>query len=290
MDYHSHIFYDFSLIVLENDKWIAVLPANVSENILYSHQGLTYGGLLHDEKLKLEGVIAVFRTILKFLNDKKILKLSLKLIPAIYNKKPSDEIKYALFLAEAKLFRCDSLTVLDLANKNEITSGRIEGIKKGKKANLEIKEEDTLDSFWNAILIPNLLLKHNAKPVHNLEEISKLKLLFANNIRQFNVYQDNIIVAGTTIFETDRVAHAQYISGNDTKSRNGSLDYLFHFLITEVFKNKSFFDFGTSNENNGRKLNSGLNFWKEGFGASTIVQDFYEVETTNFNLLENIII
>lgn len=38
-----------------------------------------------------------------------------------------------------------------------------------------------------------------------------------------------------------------------------------------------YFDFGISNENNGRFLNRGLIAQKEGFGARTIVHDFYEL-------------
>jgi hypothetical protein len=68
------------------------------------------------------------------------------------------------------------------------------------------------------------------------------------------------------------------------------LDFLYHELITKTFKDKNYFDFGTSNENQGKNLNSGLNFWKESFGASTITQDFYEVETSNFNLLNDVLI
>lgn len=290
MEYHSDRFQDYSLVVLDNDKWVAILPANISENEIHSHQGLTYGGLLHDEKLKLESVILVFRAILKFLFDIKINKLLLKTIPSIYHKKPAEEINYALFLTNSKLFRRDSLSVLDLSKKNKIASGRLEGIKKGKNSNLYIKEEDNFESFWNEILIPNLKTKFGANPVHNLDEIQKLKKLFPENIRQFNVYQNDAIVAGTTIFETQNVAHSQYISGNELKSENGSVDFLYHFLITNIFKSKCFFDFGTSNEQEGRKLNSGLNYWKESFGASTIIHDYYEIETQNFDLLSNTLI
>jgi hypothetical protein len=61
-------------------------------------------------------------------------------------------------------------------------------------------------------------------------------------------------------------------------------------LISETFKNKRFFDFGISNENQGRKLNNGLSYWKESFGASTIIQDFYEVKTSNYCLLDTVLI
>ena len=51
-----------------------------------------------------------------------------------------------------------------------------------------------------------------------------------------------------------------------------------------------FFDFGISNENQGRKLNQGLSYWKESFGAGTVVHDFYEVETINYRLLDTVLI
>jgi len=286
MEYHQDRFRDYSLIVVDKEKWVAVLAANVVGNVVYSHQGLTYGGLIYSEKVKLASVIEIFKSVLFFLNKNNIQKLQLKLIPSIYHQKPSEELNYALFLANAQLIRRDSMAVIDLSKKLLIASGRNEGIKKGKKNKLEIKEVDDFELFWNYILIPNLAKKYQVNPVHSLEEITKLKESFPETIRQFNVYENGIIVAGTTIFESDDVAHCQYISGKEDKNELGGLDLLFHHLITEVFKNKRFFDFGTSNENQGRKLNNGLSYWKESFGASTLIQDFYEVESANYNLLD----
>lgn len=290
IEYHNDRFRDYSLIVLENEKWVAVLPANVVGNEVFSHQGLTYGGLVYNEKLKLASVIETFKSVLCFLNDNKIEQLQLKLIPSIYHQKPAEELNYALFLAEAQLIRRDSLSVIDLSLKPHIASGRNEGIFKGKKNKLEIKEVDDFEEFWNEILILNLAQKHQAKPVHSLQEMIKLKKFFPDNIRQFNVYENGIIVAGTTIFETETAAHCQYISGIAHKNELGGIDLLFHHLITDVFKNKPFFDFGTSNEYQGRKLNSGLSYWKESFGAGTIVQDFYEVKTSNFCFFDTVLI
>jgi hypothetical protein len=290
MDYHSDRFQDYSLIVLDDEKWVAVLPANVVGNQVFSHQGLTYGGLIYSEKIKLASVIAIFKSVLMFLNANKIEKLQLKLLPSIYHQKPAEELNYALFLAEAQLIRRDSMAVIDLSKKLLIASGRNEGIKKGIKNKLEIKEVDDFTEFWAEILIPNLAQKHQAKPVHSLEEITKLKALFPDNIRQFNVYENGLIVAGTTVFETSTVAHCQYISGKEDKNDLGGLDLLFYQLISNTFKNKHFFDFGTSNENQGRKLNNGLSYWKESFGASTMVHDFYEVKTLNYSLLDTVLL
>jgi hypothetical protein len=287
MEYHKDRFEDFSLLIFEDEKVVAVLPANRVGNEIFSHQGLTYGGLVYKEESKLTTVIIAFRAVLLFLEANGIQKLHLKTIPSIYHSKPAEEIQYALFLAEAQLVRRDSLSVIDLSQQYIFSKIRKRGIQKGKINRLIIKEETDFESFWNEVLIPNLDKKHGAKPIHSLEEMNVLKNIFPSNIRQFNVYYKDKIVAGTTVFESEKVAHCQYISKYENKENLGSLDFLYHFLITEVFANKRFFDFGISNESQGKKLNDGLSYWKESFGASTIVHDFYEVETANYVKLDS---
>ena len=263
MEYHQNQFEDFSLLIFKNDKLIAILPANKVDNAVYSHQGLTYGGLVFSKSIKFEVVLNVFKNLLLYLQENEISKLILKQLPAIYTNLPNDELQYLSFIVKAKLLRRDVLSSIYLNSPIKISNNRLEGFKKAK---------------------------HFQLPIHTLEEITLLKNRFPNNIRQFNVYDENTIVAGTTIFETKHVAHAQYISANQTKNQLGSLDYLFVYLITEVFKNKTVFDFGTSNENQGLHINKGLQFWKEGFGARSVTQDFYEIETKNHILLDTVFI
>jgi hypothetical protein len=288
MDYHSDRFKDYSLMVFDGDKLIAVVPANRVEDTVYSHQGLTYGGLILNNKAKLSAVISIFKNVLQFLNENSIEKLIVKTIPTIYTDYFSDELEYCLFIVKAKLYRRDALSVLDLTNKIAIDSNRMEGVKRGIKNELVVKEETSFDLFWNEILVPNLATKHNAKPVHTLSEITKLKNLFPNNIRQFNVYNNEELLGGTTVFVNKKVVHSQYISGNEMKNVSGSLDFLHHHLIKEVFKEYHYHDFGICNEYDGRKINKGLLFWKESFGAKTVIQNFYEVETINYSLLETV--
>jgi hypothetical protein len=290
MEYHADRFQDFSILVFEGEKLVCVIPANRLDNTLFSHQGLTYGGFVFDSKIKLGEVIALTKSVLQFLNQNSIKTFQVKLIPSIYNTFFAEEIEYALFLADAKLVRRDCLSVIDLTKPFSFSKTRKESIRRGEKNNLVIKEELEFDLFWNEILIPNLDKKHNAKPVHIVAEIINLQQKFPDNIRHFNVYHEDKIVAGTTIFVTDKVAHPQYISGNEQKNELGSLDYLYHHLITTVFKNKNYFDFGPSHEENGKKINEGILFWKETFGAKTTVQDYYEVNTETYLLLDGVLI
>ena len=97
-------------------------------------------------------------------------------------------------------------------------------------------------------------------------------------------------MAGATIFETKTVAHVQYISANAKKQQLGCLDFLFEYLINSRYKDKKYFDFGTSNENNGKQVNKGLQYWKECFGARSTVQHFYEVKTSNYKKLKGVFI
>ena len=139
-------------------------------------------------------------------------------------------------------------------------------------------------------MIPNLENRHKSKPVHSLAEIAILKSFFSGNIRQFNVYKENQIIAGTTIFLSKNVAHSQYMSKNEEDKGFGSLDFLHNYLLNTVFKDRKFFDFGISNECQGKKINEGLSYWKESFGANILTQDFYEVHTENYSKLEQIVL
>lgn len=290
MEYHKDRFQDYSLVVLDGEKWVAVLPANRVGNEVFSHQGLTYGGLVYDEKIKLASVIEIFKNVLCFLNSNKIEKLRLKLIPSIYCNGFCEEIEYLLFLLQAKLNKRDCLSVIDLTKPFAISRTRNKSVRRAIQNNLVIREELDFELFWNEILIPNLDKKHKAKPVHSAQEIIKLQELFPEKIKHFNVYKDDEIVAGTTIFITENVVHPQYISGNSKKNELGSLDFLYNYLIKVVYKDRKFFDFGPSHEDNGLKINEGILFWKESFDSKTVVQDFYEIETRNYSLLQNILI
>ena len=291
MEYHQDRFDDYSLLVFKAEKLIAVIPANINDDNLYSHQGLTYGGFVFNESLKLNEVIQVFKNVLKFLESKNILNFEMKLMPSIYSTFPNEEIDYLLFILNGKLIRRDVLSVIDNTSEPiSISNIRKRGVKKGKEQNLVIREEHNFENFWEKVLIPNLKSQHNTKPVHSLQEIKILHKCFPKNIRQFNIYRNNEIVGGTTVFETKNVAHIQYISATENKQELGSLDFLFKHLMNNIFKNKRFFDFGISNENKGKNINEGLLYWKESFGARTIIQDFYTLKTSNHNLLNNIMI
>ncbi|TYB77237.1 GNAT family N-acetyltransferase [Bizionia myxarmorum] len=290
MEYHQDRFQDASVMVFKNKKLIAVFPSNQKDKIIFSHQGLTYGGLVYSSKLKFQTVLDCFKSLLLFYESEGYETLNLKQLPSIYSKVPNAELDFLMFLMDAQLSRRDILSVVKLSEKVAFSKDRKDGVKRAIKNQLVVKNDDYFDDFWNTILTPNLKEKHDALPVHSLEEIKFLHARFPKQIKQFNVYRNDKLVAGTTVFISDQVAHSQYISGNENNNQLGSLDFLHDYLLKTVFKDKPFFDFGISNENQGKNVNSGLQYWKEGFGARAITQDFYTLPIRNHLMLNGVML
>ena len=286
MEYHSDRFTDYSLLVYKDDLLYAVLPANIVGDKLYSHKGLTYGSLVLSKSAKLLYTFEAFKALLAFLNAKAISTLELRNIPTFYNTMPSDELSYFLFKANATLIKRDALMVIDTSTKIKFQKNRREGINKAKRNGLTIAVDDNFEGFWNQILIPNLQKKHGVAPVHSLEEIQLLAAKFPDHIKQVNVYKDNVIVAGTTLFLTKTTIHPQYVSGNSDKNAFGSLDLAYDYIINHFDSSKRYFDFNISSEENGTALNSGLIFWKESCGARTYVADNYLIDTACYKTLD----
>ena len=286
MDYHKDRFEDFSLLIYKGERLYALLPANINDDVVYSHQGLTYGSFVLQDSAKLKSTFLAFKEVLKFLFEERIKKLDIRIIPSFYNSLPSDELEYILYKAEGSLVKRDVILLIDYQNKLRFQKNRREGINKAKRKELLVKVDGDYDKFWNEILIPNLKEKYNTSPVHSLDEIKLLAARFPKHIKQVNVYQDDKIVAGTTLFLTKNVVHPQYISGNENKNELGSLDLLMNDVFDHFKEGRNYFSFNTSSEENGKLLNEGLLFWKESCGARPLIFNNYEINTDTYRTLE----
>ena len=290
MEYHSHRFADHSLMVYRGKELCAVLPANrATDGTLISHEGLTYGGLVVARSATLKDVVGCFHAALQHLHENGIARLRYKRLPRFYNTLPDDEVDYAMFLLDAKLYRRDCAVVVSQSDRLPFQERRRREIKKARAAGIEIREETDFRPFWQNVLAPRLESRYGVKPVHTVEEITLLASRFPDRIRQFSAYRGDEILAGTTIFETPTVAHAQYIATTAPGQKAGALDFLFAWLMDERYKDKRFFDPGICNEKEGRHLNRGLLEWKEGFGGRACSHDFYEINTAQFDRLEPVL-
>lgn len=85
MDYHSDRFEDYSLMIYRKGKLYSLLAANKMGSVLYSHQGLTYGGLIMSDKVTVADSVEMFRVINACLKESGFEKVIYKPIPFIYS-------------------------------------------------------------------------------------------------------------------------------------------------------------------------------------------------------------
>lgn len=278
MDYHADRFDDNSFMFYHKGKLKAVLPANVAGDTLYSHQGLTYGGLLLDKKATVEDVLECFDSMNSWLRENGISKVVYKALPWIYQQYPSEEDLYALtWKCKAQLISRNIASTIVIDNKLKFAESRKSGIRKALSLNIEVGESDDIDGFWH-VLEDNLGNRYNAKPVHTASEMKLLMSRFPNNIRLYVAKMNGEIVGGTLIYVTPQVVHTQYISASVEGKKHGALDLLFDYIINKVYANCRYFDFGKSTEQGGAYLNEPLIFQKEGFGGRGVCYDWYQWE------------
>jgi hypothetical protein len=279
MEYHEDRFTDFSLIVsADNDELLAVLPANLSNKILFSHQGLSFGGLCIQKNASTSLLHEIFKSIINFLKEtNQIESFIYKRLPDFYTTYPSQEDLYSLYLLNAKLFRRDVTVAIDCQSPLPVCSMRMRRIKKAQKLGIYVEEVSSLSDYWK-LLEEVLIGQHGVKPVHSLSEIERLRDSFPDNIRCFSAKKDGELISGTLVYVTPSVAHTQYLASSSLGRELGGLDLLIYELINKIFASKKFFDFGISTEDSGRTLNTGLISWKEGFGARAFVHDFYSIQ------------
>ena len=278
MEYHEDRFEDFSLLIYDEQKLVAVLPANRVGETVYSHQGLTYGGLVYSDKTNSENVANFIESMLVFLKGNGILLFYYKPIPVFYMSAGNQEADFFLYKKGAVLERKEMNLAINLRNALSISKSKLKHYRRVKQLDLEIVEETQLDCFWELVLVPRLLEKHGVKPVHTLQEIKYLKEIFPVNIRQFSAYYENRIIAGITLFEGETVVKSQYGATSKKGEELRALDFLFIKLIEKYKKEgKLYFDMGIVNDNNDRGFNPGLLNQKEELGCSVYSQDFYKM-------------
>lgn len=291
MEYHKDRFEDHSLLVFDKkDNLKAIIPANIVDKTVYSHQGLTYGGVLIQKGIKFSDYTTIIQEVLSFLEKDCVSNFVIKIPPSIYSNKNNEEISAVIHVLEGNLIRSEISLAVNLNNPVGFSSSKRQSISNSKRHDLTIIETDSFSEFWDDVLTPNLENKFNERPVHSLADISLLKKNFPQNLKQFNVYKDKQIIAGVTLFETKNVVHSQYSSGVREFNSLRGLDFLLNFLITERYKHKEYFSFGTSTQNNKLQINQGLFSWKQSFGSDIILQETYSLSTKNSQKLKTLFI
>ena len=278
MEYHSDRFEDYSLLVFnKKENLVAIIPANKKGNVLHSHQGLTYGGIIIKGNLKANSIEKVIIELITHLKSIQISNFRLKTSIDYYNLKSDNEIDYFLFKMGATIQNLEMNLAIPLNKNYKISKSKLKHFRRICNTSISFTEEKCFKSFWENVLIPRLQKKHNSSPLHSLKEIEYLAKKFPSNIKQYSVYFNDKIVAGITLFETKHVVKSQYGATTEEGEKLRALDYL-TIKLTEKFKQegKAYYDMGTVTKAN--SYNHGLLQQKEELGCSIYNQKIYDLK------------
>jgi CelD/BcsL family acetyltransferase involved in cellulose biosynthesis len=281
LSYHGDRFEDRSLLIEDDGRLVGLLPAarGKPETLAVSHPGATYGGIVHCGRLRGERMLNAFTAILDAYRSAGFTRLRYKAVPGLYHRRPADDDLYALFRIGATRTRCDLSCAIDLASRGDVAERRRRAVRKAARSGVSVTVgAPDLPAFWT-ILERNLADRHQAKPAHSLAEITRLGALFPDEIRLVLARQDGTAIAGVLLFCTPTTCHAQYIASDAQGRSEGALDVVFEAAIAWAHEQQfRYFDFGISNEDEGRTLNTGLYEFKAEFGASGAVHEFYDID------------
>ena len=274
MDYHADRFSDQSLIVDRNGEIVAVFPANIESNVVASHGGLTYAGLISGHALRAESMLAVFVQMGDHYRALGIDHVIYKAVPHVFHSYPAEEDLYAIYRQGARLKRRDISSVIPLRERFPFTQGRRQSVDKARGTGIRLQRAGEMTDFH--ALLSDVLRKHDVLPTHSLPELSLLRERFPQQIVLHEASIDDELLAGVLVYDFGRVVHTQYMAVSEKGRRLDALSLLLAELIEYTYADRFYFTFGISSEQEGRELNGGLIAQKEYFGARAVVHDTYE--------------
>ncbi|MHB1261141.1 MAG: GNAT family N-acetyltransferase [Thermoplasmatota archaeon] len=282
LSYHGGRFIDRSLTVKDGDKLLAVLPAasvpGESETVV-SHPGATYGGLVHAGGLGGSSMQEALRLAAEAWAGAGCRRLVYKSVPSFYHRVRSEEDTYWFWRAGARVSRVDLSALVPLAVDLPPSTDRRRGHKRALAQGLSVVSgPEHTQAFWR-ILTENLASRHQAKPVHSAEEMLDLMARFPDDIHLDVALAAGTVVAGAVHFRAGAALHCQYSAASAEGRRSGALDLLFQTAIQRARDaGLAVFDFGISNEAQGRVLNEALYRFKASFAGASAVHTFFEAD------------
>jgi len=277
LEYHADRFIDASLVFYSDNKIIALLPASQQGDVLVSHGGLTYGGLIFDSRIRSAEIADVIVTMKEFALENGYKKIVYKAIPYIFHTQAAQEdIYFITNVLNGRLVRRDMSCAIYLRERLKLSKGRKWMLARARKNGLKVESSINWLDFHG--LLSQVLLKYDAAPVHSAAELEYLHSKFPDNLMLKTVVVDQEVIAACLLFVFKKVVHTQYLATNEKGKELGALDFLVEECIAESQSaGFDYFSFGISTEKNGRYLNQGLIAQKEGFGARGLCVDFYEI-------------
>jgi hypothetical protein len=287
LGYHGTRFADASLVLESTGGELKAVFAAAADpadpHTVVSHPGLTFGGLVGANALAGEAVYDALVAIGRVYAARGFRRLRYKAVPSFYQRGPCADDLHALFRLGAARDRCDLSATIDLDHPLPESHGRRQSVALAGRAGIALHSGvEHLPAFWE-VLSANLAARHDTRPVHSIDEIARLAALFPEAIECRVAMLADAVVAGAVLYRHPTVLHCQYLAADDAGRRVSALDAVVRSAIASARAHGlRWFDFGTSTEDAGRRLNSGLYAYKRSFGAGSTLHEFHTLDLADF--------
>lgn len=286
LSYHRDRFIDRSLLAEDSSGRIsAIFPAaisNVDPTEIVSHPGITFGGLLHVPGCRPAEIIAFLECAFEAYRSAGFKRLIYKAVP-LHAQRMSEMIdQHAIWRVGGRLVRRDLWNVVSLRDGFQPRKRHKWSIKKAAACGVQVRlalSEDYKTFYDN--LRDNLKKRYGVRPTHSLSELIELRDRFPEKISLWIAQgPDKRLIAGVLLFKYQRNCwHTQYITSCEEGRRLFALSLILeHIFRSALASGVDTISFGSSTENGGLHVNSGLFEFKSGLGSGSIVQEFFEVD------------
>ncbi len=279
LEYHADRFHDQSILVFQDRKVVAVLPCDGKEQAIRSHGGLTFGGLLWDERLDLSALSKVFTLTLGYFFEKGFKTLDYKCIPAIYHRQPAEADRYLLFISGAEHISSGVGAAIPLRRWLGFAKGQRQNAERARQSGIIVERGAHVPEFMT-LLTEHLSARYGGKPVHTAEELKLLMDRFPENISLHVARQEGTLVGGVVLYKNDAVIRTQYIASSPAGFETGAVSLILEELITNATTSSTeYFDLGTSHvPGPAHEIHHGLLHFKEMLGARIVTYDVFRID------------
>ncbi len=266
LEYHQKPLVDFSVMIYQDNKLKAIMPINIIDHIAYSHQGITYGGLITESRCFYSDYVIYLNKILEFLKNNKVIHLVVSPQPSAYFKTQSNKLDLIIQRNQIKMDKCSVGAILNQQNFRLPTKRKL-NIKSSLLENYEFSTTTDLSIYWD--LVEKFYhQRFGFNPVHNFNEIKYLHDTFKGNINITSLkdIKSNKTVAGLMIFEDEKIAKIQYIAYEETAQN--LINLLYYETLDYYIKRGKSIDWGSSMDIKDGEVKTSILWLKEKFGAS----------------------
>jgi hypothetical protein len=276
MEYHRDRFDDYSLLFVSKARVIACLPAHRIDDVLCSHRGLTFGGLIMHERIQLSQVMTVFRSLLDHMKSNGIRTLYYRHMPHPYHRLPAEEDIFVLSGLGARTVETKATCVAPVGTPVRYSPEIRRVVKRFATAGLTLRRSFNFAAFI-AHCETYLWRRRGARPVHTGAELERLAALFPDNILLYVVERNSNFEGGLVIYRNAACARAQYVAQTTFGQEAQIMPAIYDHVSTKVLPTGTMFDFGPSTDPATGLLDESLHWYKESFGARTILLSSYQL-------------